>query len=266
MSSTQPLLFTVAFRRKMAELSQRERQEWLASLAGQLRSTAGPAGKSVLRQELREVARGCRLSLVESIEKHLGPFDARHLMALLEVPRERFVRPEDMERSAEDTPLPLDGEGLATNSAPHAYLLSFRPLALQPGDALVELGAGSGYGAALAAFVVGPQGSVVTFEIDETLAAWAARNVASETNVRVVRADAMNSAPQWGSAKKVVATFAVHELPAAWVDALPEGGKLVAPVGPHDRDQQLVLVTRRHGRVVETQHGAVRYVKNRSGG
>jgi len=266
MTSTQPLLFTVAFRRKMAELSQGERQEWLASLARQLRSAGGPVGASVLRQELREVARGCRLPLVESIERHLGPFDPRHLMALLEVPRERFVCADATERSAEDTPLPLDSEGLATISAPHAYLLSFRLLALAPGDALIELGAGSGYGAALAAFVVGPEGGVITFEIDETLAAWAARNVAGEPNVKVVHADAMTSTWQWGAAKKIVATFAVSTLPAAWVDALPEGGKLVAPVGPRDRDQQLVRVVRHHGRVVESEHGAVRYVKNRSGG
>jgi protein-L-isoaspartate(D-aspartate) O-methyltransferase len=266
MTSTQPLLFTVAFRRKMAELSQRERQAWLAALAGQLRSTTGPVGASVLWQELREVARGCRLPLVDSIERDLGPFDPRHLTAVLEVPRERFVPQEDIERSAEDTPLPLDLEGLATISAPHAYLLSFRLLALEPGDALVELGAGSGYGAALAAFVVGPEGSVLTFEIDAALAAWAARNLAGEPNVRVVHADAVSSGQMWGAAKKIVVTFAVSDLPAEWIDALPEGGKLVAPVGPSDRDQQLVRVSRRHGRVVQTEHGAVRYVKNRSVG
>jgi len=265
MTSTQPLLFTVAFRRKMAQLSQTERQEWLVSLAQQLRTGGGPKGASVLRQEMREVARGCRLGLAESIDRNLGPFDQRYLTALLEVPRERFVRPEDIERSADDTPLPLDSEGLATISAPHAYLLSFRLLGLAPGDSLVELGAGSGYGASLAAFVVGTAGSVLTFEIDETLAAWAARNVSSEPNVGVVHADAMTSSPVWGKAKKIVAMFAVDSLPPAWVEALPEGGRLVAPVGPRDRDQRLVLVVRQNGRTVETEHGAVRYVKNRSG-
>jgi protein-L-isoaspartate(D-aspartate) O-methyltransferase len=266
MNSTQPLLFTVAFRRKMAEISQRERQEWLASLVAQQRSAGGPKGMTTRAQELREVARGCRLPLVESIERQLGPFDPAHLAALLEVPRERFVRADDIERSAEDTPLPLDDEGLATISAPHAYLLSFRLLGLAPGDALVELGAGSGYGAALAAFVVGPQGEVLTFEIDEGLAASATRTLTDEPNVRVVVGDAMRSAPLWRGAKKVVATFAVSALSAAWVDALPEGGRLVAPVGARDRDQQLVLAVRQRGRIIESEHGAVRYVKNRSGG
>jgi protein-L-isoaspartate(D-aspartate) O-methyltransferase len=204
------------------------------------------------------------LPLVDSIERQLGPFDPLHLAALLEVPRERFVRAEDVERSAEDTPLPLDDQGLATISAPHAYLLSYRLLGLAKGDAMVELGTGSGYGAALAAFVAGPRGGVLTFEIDESLAAWATQTVASEPNVKVVLGDAMSSARQWGPAKKIVVTFAVNELPGAWVDALPEGGRLVAPVGSRDRDQRLVLAVRRHGRVLETEHGAVRYVKNRS--
>jgi protein-L-isoaspartate(D-aspartate) O-methyltransferase len=264
MNATQPLLFTVAFRRKMAELSQEEREEWLASLAARLRSETTAHGARMLGQELREVARGCRLPLVESIEKQLGPFDSRHLSALLEVPRERFVRAEDIERSAEDTPLPLDQEGLATISAPHAYLLSYRLLELGPRDALVELGTGSGYGAALAAFIVGAEGHVLTFEIDENLAAWAERTLASEPNVAVIPGDAMTSAPQWGGTKKVVATFAVNELPSLWIDALPEGGRLVAPVGPRDRDQRLVRAVRKHGRILESEHGAVRYVKNRS--
>jgi protein-L-isoaspartate(D-aspartate) O-methyltransferase len=256
----QPLLFTVEFRRKMAELSQRDRQEWLSSLSSRLRIDPSP----VLLQELREVARGCRLPLVEAIEKHLGPFDPLHLRAILEVPRERFVRAEDVERSAEDVPLPLDDEGLATVSAPHAYLLSFRLLGLAPGDSLVELGTGSGYGASLAAFIVGPEGRVATFEIDETLVRWSERTLSEEHTVAGHHADAVTSAPDWGDAGKVVVTFAVESLPDAWVTALPEGGSLVAPVGGRDRDQRLVLARREAGTVAYSDHGAVRYVRNRS--
>lgn len=261
--SAHPVLFTVAFRRKMAELAPAQRQEWLTSLARKLEHCA-KGQNPLLTQELREVARGCRLALVDSVARHLGPFDDRQLTALLEVPRERFVRPEDVEHSAEDIPLALDPAGLATISAPHAYLLSYRLLRLGPGDRLVELGTGSGYGAALAAFIVGPEGHIVTFEIDPDLAAWARRTLADEPNVRVVEADGIESARQWGNARKVAVTFAIERLPGSWLDALPEGGLLVAPVGALDRDQRLVLVTKRQGRISETDHGAVRYVRNRS--
>ncbi|MDP9033948.1 MAG: hypothetical protein M3O50_04015 [Myxococcota bacterium] len=256
-----PLLFTVQFRRKMAELSQQQRRDWLASLAHRLR-TAPVA--SAVSQELREVARGCRLPLVDAIERQLGPFDPRHLEALLDVPRERFVRAEDIERSADDAPLPLDDEGFATISAPHAYLLSFRLLELALGDELVELGAGSGYGAALAAFIVGPKGRVITFEIDAVLASAAGRALAGEPTVTIVHGDAMASAGAWRTAKKVVVTFAIESVPRSWLDALPEGGRLVAPVGAKEHEQQLVLVQRQAGRIVESVHGTVRYVQNRS--
>ncbi|HEY6458714.1 MAG TPA: hypothetical protein VIY73_01145, partial [Polyangiaceae bacterium] len=191
-------------------------------------------------------------------------FDPVYLDALVEVPRERFVRPEDLERSADDAPLPLDDSGLATISAPHAYLLSFRLLELTEGDRLVELGSGSGYGSALAAFVVGPSGAVRTFEIDAPLAARARSNLAERPNVEVLLRDAMVSMAAWNGAEKIVATFAVDALPQSWLDALPEGGRLVAPVGAREGDQRLVLARREGGRVVETDHGAVRYVQNRS--
>jgi protein-L-isoaspartate(D-aspartate) O-methyltransferase len=258
--SASPLLFTVEFRRKMAELPISERLDWLRSLAYSLRQGSSP----VLEQQLREVARGCRLELVASIPKQLGTFDPLHLRALLEVPRERFVRPEDLERCADDTPLPLDDEGLATISAPHAYLLSFRLLELKARDHLVELGTGSGYGAALASAIVGPQGWVRTFEIDPHLARWAERNLRDVSNVTVFSGDAEQSVPRWQDARKVVVTFAVEAIPSAWIDALPEGGALAAPVGPRGSDQRLELVRREGGRVVRTEHGAVRYVPNRS--
>jgi protein-L-isoaspartate(D-aspartate) O-methyltransferase len=258
--ASSPVLFTVAFRREMARLPAAQRQEWLTALALKMREPG--AGEPL---ELAEVARGCRLSLVEAIAKQLGPFDTHQLNAVLEVPRERFVRREDVGRSADDTPLPLDGTGLATISAPHAYLLSYRLLRLAPGDSLVELGTGSGYGAALAAAIVGPKGRVLTIEIDAALARWARDTLRDEPNVTVLDGDAVSSAAHWGDvhdSQKVVVTFAVDAVPRPWLEALRDGGRLVAPVGK--TEQRLVLVERRRGVLVETDHGAVRYVKNRS--
>jgi protein-L-isoaspartate(D-aspartate) O-methyltransferase len=106
---------------------------------------------------------------------------------------------------------------------------------------------------------------VATFEIDQTLARWAERTLSDRPGVLGHRADAVSSAPLWDGASKIVVTFAVETLPEAWVAGLPEGGRLVAPVGGRDRDQRLVLVRREAGCVTSTDHGAVRYVKNRSG-
>ena len=258
---TPPVYFTVAFRQKMATLPQADRLLWLASLATRVRA-GPPPPDDILWHELREVARGCRLALASAIRAEHGDLDPVHAHALLEVPRERFVRPEDIEQSSDDTPLPLDNEGHATISAPHAYVLMFRLLALAPGDSLVELGTGSGYGAALATFITGRE--VRTFEIDPELCERARIALVGAGPVTVICKDALASARDWGSARKVCVTFAVDKIPHSWVDALPEGGRLVAPVGADVRHQRLILLQREEGRIARTDHGAVRYVRNRS--
>lgn len=259
------LSFTPEFRAKLVALPKGALDEWFATLAER-----APADTSAVDTHdsvtplLREVARACRAPLAAMIERRLGPFDPRHLRALVDVPRERFVRVGDRARSADDTPLPLDDAGLATISAPHAYLLTYRLLSLAPGDRLAELGTGSGYGAALASYIVGSEGAVYSIEIDAALSAWAGRMLAGVGNVEAAAGDAMD--PTWAThgAPKVCATFAVGEIPDAWLDALPRGGVLVAPVGLDGAEQRLVRVRRDGDRFFESDHGAVRYVANRS--
>ena len=215
---------------------------------------------------IAQACREARARLVAPMEKRLGRFDPLHLRALVEVPRERFVRISDVEGSVLDQPLPLDDIGAATISAPHAYLLSFRLLDLQPGDTLVELGSGSGYGAALASFIVGEYGRVVTIEIDETLALIARDELSGLPNVACYWGDALHSTMVWptDSPRKVVCTFAVERIPNAWTDALRPPDLCVAPVGAQESDQRLTLLSWASGGLAASDHGAVRYVPNRS--
>ncbi len=201
--------------------------------------------------------------MVARIDEELGPFPSEHLRAMRDVPRERFVRPADVDRAEIDTPLALDDSGQATISAPHAYLLSYRLVGLAEGDRLLELGSGSGYGAALAAEIVGPRGAVVTIEIDTPLAARAQELLADRANVRTFEGDALGAARLFAECNKAVCAFAVAELPLAWTNALRPGAVLVAPVGAAG-SQHLVRVVREPGGVTTTRHGAVRYVPNRS--
>jgi len=209
--------------------------------------------------------RGERTLLAERIDRDLGPFDPRHLEALVEVDRARFVRSNDKARANDDVPLALDDFGQATVSAPHAYLLSFRLLELAKGDRVVELGTGTGYGAALASFVVGGEGVVTTFEIESALAITARELLRPERNVTVLEGDAIASAPLWRSPARVTCTFAVESIPDEWVASLPRGAILVAPVGPRDRTQRLVRVVMMDDGPRVTDHGGVRYVFNRGG-
>ncbi len=213
-------------------------------------------------RDLERTARTARLDLVVDVDRRAGPFEARLLSPLLDVPRERFVRPADIGESALDTPLLLDDDGLATISAPHAYLLSFRVLDLRPGDRVAELGAGSGYGAALASRVVAPSGSVVSIEIDEALAARARRLLAGTPHVEIVTGDAGQLLASWAGFDRITVTFAIDEIPHSWLDAIPECGRMVAPVG-REYGQRLLRVDRSGGELSWSDHGAVRYVRNR---
>ena len=94
----------------------RQRHDWLTSLASSRAASTRPTRRVFKSCARSPGAAGCPSS--SPSPSSLGPFDERHLRALLEVPREHFVRAEDIERSADDTPLPLDSTGLATISAP----------------------------------------------------------------------------------------------------------------------------------------------------
>jgi len=207
-----------------------------------------------------------RMTLVATIERRIGPIAPRHREALLAVDRSDFVRPIDIGRAWMDEPLLLDtpyGTGVATISAPHMYALGFAALDLGAGDRLLELGSGSGYGAALAANVVGPSGFVTSVEVDPHLARLALRSTAMLPNVRVLHADGLARADLLADHPKCWLTFSIGELPRAFLDGLVEGGIVVAPIGPAD-DQRLLRFQRRGSDVIAEDLGAVRFVGARA--
>ena len=85
--------------------------------------------------------------------------------ALLKVPREDFIPEPYRDYAYLEVPLPLPGLA-ATISCPHSYPLFYEPLGLDQGHKFLEVGLGSGYGAAVAREVVGEEGQVVAMEID----------------------------------------------------------------------------------------------------
>ena len=95
------------------------------------------------------------------------------ITALLIVPREKFMDPSSRKLAYADTPMPIPGDGRQTISAPYMYPLVYEALNLKKGDIFLEVGAGSGYGAALAQEIVGSEGHVVAIEINQTTYAFA---------------------------------------------------------------------------------------------
>lgn len=211
--------------------------------------------------ELSEIAKEARRATLE--RRALGASAA--LMRALEiVPRERFVAPEHAGSSADDVALPLSDDGGSTLSAMHAYAAAFEALALSDGDSLVELGGGTGYGAALASEVVGPRGRVLSLEIEPSLVALARDNLESYPQAEIAQADA-HAVERWRGAGKVYVAFALDQLPDRWVDALAPRGLLVAPIAANGHGpQRLTLFEKTADGVRATVIGQVAYVPDRA--
>jgi protein-L-isoaspartate(D-aspartate) O-methyltransferase len=156
--------------------------------------------------------------------------------ALVEVPRERFVALDVLRESVADVALPLGESEHASVSAMHAYVRSYDLARIARGARVLDVGGGSGYGAALLSRLVGEGGKVVTVEIEPRLAS-RARALLEGLSVHVMLGDALEPATLaaaqahgGGSFDAIVCGFAIDELPAAWGSILREGGIAVAPV------------------------------------
>jgi protein-L-isoaspartate(D-aspartate) O-methyltransferase len=213
---------------------------------------------------LASLAKDARKKTVERVASKLGlERESAIVRALIDVPRERFVPLDMIRESTKDTTIALDETGDATVSAIHAYARAFDLLDVQRGDRVLDLGAGSGYGAAILSHLVGPTGRVVAVELDPDLGA-----DARTLDVTWVVGDARDP-ESWSvdarAIDKVYAGFALAELPPSWARALREGACVVAPI-TRDGGQVLVRAVVRGGSFdVETLE-AVRYVRARGAG
>lgn len=164
--------------------------------------------------------------------------------ALLAVPREEFIPADYRDYAYEEVPLPLPGTA-ATISCPHSYPLFYEPLGLDLGHRFLEIGTGSGYGAAVAREVVGETGHVTSIEIDPLTYRFAKQNLArmGYDDVTVVRGDGGLGYRPRAPYDRIALTAACAEIPPPLLDQLAMGGRAIAPLQVEDR-QALTLVTK----------------------
>jgi protein-L-isoaspartate(D-aspartate) O-methyltransferase len=129
------------------------------------------------------------------------------------------------------------------NGQPSLHARCLAECAPGPGEAVVHVGAGTGYYTAILAALVGPSGSVVGYEIEADLATRATANLADLANVTVLRASA-TEAPIEKADLIYVNAGATHPV-GSWLDALNIGGRLIFPLTPNEGFGCMLLVTRR---------------------
>lgn len=178
--------------------------------------------------------------LVGAIEAGADIHDARILAAFRAVPRDRFV-PEDLAQFAwEDRALPI-GEG-QTISQPSMLALMLAALEPQANDRALEVGAGSGYAAALLGRLTC---HVEALEIRPELAERAQRTLASvgASNVHVSIGNGEHGLPDRAPFDVIMVSAGARATPPELVEELAPGGRIAIPVG--DQQGQHLFVGRR---------------------
>lgn len=187
---------------------------------------SGPAAFSQARRRMvrRQVAR-----------RGIG---ARNVLAAMEaVPRERFVPPCMVQDAYADCALPI-GEG-QTITQPYVVALMAQAMELAPTDRVLEIGAGSGYAAAVLGRIAK---AVYTVERHAGLARAARARLARMAcdNVRVRHGDGTLGWAEHAPFDAIAVAAAAPCMPQALREQLGAGGRLVAPIGPADGMQRLV--------------------------
>lgn len=161
--------------------------------------------------------------------------------AFLETPRELFV-PESLKHYAYvDTPLEI-GNG-QTISAPHMVAIMVEELDIKKGQKILEVGAGSGYHAAIVSKLVEKEGHVYTIERFSYLAEKAKQNLknAGIINVTVETGDGSEGLPKHAPYDRIYITCAAPGIPPPLVEQLKDKGKLMVPVGKMICNLELVI-------------------------
>jgi protein-L-isoaspartate(D-aspartate) O-methyltransferase len=126
----------------------------------------------------------------------------------------------------------LDGEPVSSSSQPQIMATMLEQLALEPGQRVLEIGAGSGYNAALLAHLVGDAGQVVTVDIDEDLVERAQAHLATAgcLRVRAVSGDGGLGYAADAPYDRIILTVGAWDVTPAWWSQLRPEGRLVLPL------------------------------------
>jgi len=181
------------------------------------------------------------------VERHLrrrGITEQPILDAFLAVPREAFISEDYAHLAYGDHPLPI--EAGQTISQPYIVGLMIQAAGIGPGDNVLEVGAGSGYAAAVISRIAG---KVIGIERQHDLVEVARERLErlGYDNVEIVEGDGTRGWPNAAPYDAILAAASGSHVPDSLVAQLAEGGSLVMPVGDPGWGQKLVKVTKAAG-------------------
>jgi protein-L-isoaspartate(D-aspartate) O-methyltransferase len=182
-----------------------------------------------------------RLAMVQHQIAARGIRNEALLAAMRKVPREVFVPPHLAEFAYEDTPLLVEGEQIIAQ--PFIVAAMIENIHPTPSDKALEVGTGTGYGAAILSQLVR---EVYTVEADEKLVEAAHQRFTDlgYENIQIRRGDPSLGWPEHAPYDLILVTAGVPQVPKSLLEQLAVGGRLVVAVGAMPRLQNLKRVTR----------------------
>jgi len=195
------------------------------------------------------------------IERHIegrGLDNPALIAAFRAVPREAFVSGDYAEGAYADSPLPI--ESGQTISQPYIVALTIDAAEIGPGDKVLEIGAGSGYAAAVIGQIAR---QVIAVERHHELVRIADERMRrmGYDNVVIVEGDGTLGCPEEAPFDAIVAAASGSHVPQVLLDQLKPGGRIVMPLGDPGAIQRLIKVTKHEdGTLEQANLGAVRFV------
>jgi protein-L-isoaspartate(D-aspartate) O-methyltransferase len=176
-------------------------------------------------------------ALVAELQTNGALTDPVVAAAFRAVPRHHFLPGLPLEDVYRDEAIPTkySPEGshpISSSSQPAIMAIMLEQLAVQPGQRLLEIGAGTGYNAALLAHLTGPSGHVTTIDLDEDIVDAAREHLAAAgfSSVEVVLADGALGYPPNAPYDGIILTVGTWDVAPAWYEQLRPGGRLVLPL------------------------------------
>ena len=166
--------------------------------------------------------------------------DNKVLEAFTKVKREDFVLQEYKDNAYDDIALPSKAN--QTISQPTTVLIMTQALEVKPGQKILEVGAGSGYQAAILSVIVGKKGRIYTTEILKEPYDFAKQNLKNYKNVKVFHTDGSKGLKDFAPYDRVIVTAAAKNIPQALLEQLKTGGIMVIPVGESRYVQQMLKI------------------------
>ena len=191
--------------------------------------------------------------------------------AMLAIPRHFFVPPGQLRNAYIDSPMSIGEE--QTISAPHMVAMMADELAILPGESILEVGGGSGYHAAVYAYLAGKKGKVISVERIGSLISQAKRNLDSlkelgipTAEIQVVHGDGNRGYEKEAPFDKISVACTAQEVPEALTHQLKEGGTMVIPVGSSVFfGQELLRIDKKDGTIIRERICSVAFVPLQSG-